>query len=37
MISSRLPFARVLRYAGALAILLLLVMYIMLRIVNLMH
>ena len=37
MISSRLPFARVLRYSGALAILLLLVMYIMLRIVNLTH
>jgi O-antigen ligase len=35
MISSRLPFARVLRYSGALAILLLLVMYITLRIVNL--
>jgi O-antigen ligase len=35
MISFRLPLARVLRYSGALAILLLLVMYIMLRIVNL--
>jgi hypothetical protein len=35
MISSRLPFARVLRYSCALTILLLLVMYITLRIVNL--
>lgn len=37
MISSRLPFARVLRNSGILAILLLLMMYIMLRIVNLTH
>jgi len=37
MISSRLPLARVLRYSGALAILLLVVMYITLRIVNLAH
>jgi len=37
MISPRLPLARVLRYAGALAILLLVVMYITLRIVNLTH
>ena len=37
MISARLPFARVLRNSGVLAISLLLMMYIMLRIVNLTH
>lgn len=37
MIASRLPFARVLRYSGVLTIMLLLIMYVMLRIVNLTH
>jgi O-antigen ligase len=37
MISPRLPFARVLRYSGGMAIGLVLFMYIMLRIVNLTH
>ena len=37
MISPRLPLARVLRYAGGLAISLLVLMYVMLRIINLTH
>jgi hypothetical protein len=37
MIAPRLPFARVLKYAGVLAISLLLLMYILLRTVNLVH
>jgi hypothetical protein len=37
MIAPRLPFARVLLYSGGLAISLVLLMYIILRITNLMH
>ena len=37
MIAPRLPLARVLLYAGGLAISLVLLMYIMVRILNLMH
>jgi hypothetical protein len=37
MIAPRLPFTRVLPYAGILAVSLVLLMYIMLRITNLMH
>jgi hypothetical protein len=37
MIAPRLPLARVLVYAAGLAVSLVIVMYIMLRILNLMH
>lgn len=37
MIAPRLPLARVLRFAGGLAILLVLLMYIVIRVLNLMH
>jgi O-antigen ligase len=37
MVAPRLPFARVAKYSGVLAILLILLLYVMLRTVNLMH